>query len=58
MLVELHVNGKLELQLTPETDIERAFISTMFVAADKGVALKMSMLPDSGTGYAICAEVK
>ncbi len=58
MLVELHINGKIELQLTPETAIERAFIATMHDAATKGMALKMSSSGADGVQYLISAETK
>ena len=41
MIVEIHVNGKLSLEMRPQTEIERLVLSEMMVAADKGAAISM-----------------
>mgnify|MGYP001397531330 CR=1 FL=1 len=42
MIVEQHVNGKIELWLKPETPIEQVFISEMLTRAEKGQSVTLS----------------
>jgi hypothetical protein len=47
MTYEFRSNGKLEIELHAETEIEHAFLSTLGRSADKGTAVKVSVvLPD------------
>lgn len=47
MKVELHINGSLNILLTPETDIEKAILGEMAKGTSKGKVVKMSMDPDT-----------
>jgi hypothetical protein len=42
MKIETHANGSIELWLTPETAIEKVFISEMKSRAAKGQGVKLS----------------
>ena len=48
MTYEFRSNGKLEIELHAETEIEHAFLSTLGRSAEKGTAVKVSVvvLPD------------
>jgi hypothetical protein len=41
MTVELHINGKLSLELVPETEIERLVLREMHAGAAKGKAVSL-----------------
>jgi len=60
MKVELHINGKLCLALTPESDIERLVVEQMYDGAAKGKAVAMRCNPADHVGgcwrYAIEVE--
>jgi hypothetical protein len=42
MKVELHINGRYEIELRPETDIERAVVKEMAARAEKGQPVTLS----------------
>lgn len=47
MTYEFRSNGNLEIELHAETEIEHAFLSTLGRSAEKGTAVKVSVvLPD------------
>lgn len=41
MKIELHINGRVNVDLTPETEIEKVVVSEMQEAASKGKAVKI-----------------
>jgi hypothetical protein len=41
MTVEFRSNGRLEVELRPETKVERAFVGTMLEATAKGAAVHL-----------------
>ena len=47
MKVEIHINGSNQLQLRPETDLERALLAEMLAASAKGQSVKLISLEDS-----------
>lgn len=48
MKVELHINGRLNIELMPETEIEKLVLHEMLTHAGKGKAVRM----ESGTAAA------
>jgi hypothetical protein len=43
MQVEKHANARIELWLSPEDDIEKAFVEAMVKKAAKGVTVRLEM---------------
>lgn len=48
MLVSLHYNGAVSVELRPETAIERAYIELMIESAAKGRSVTLSEATDGG----------
>ena len=48
MKVELHINGSNQIQLKPETTMEKALLSEMLTAAGKGKVVTLQLLPNPG----------
>ena len=44
MKVAIHINGRNQLQLKPETAMERALLSEMLTAASKGKSVTLQPL--------------
>lgn len=49
MKIELHVNGKLNVRLFPETTIEQTVLREMAGAAEKGRAVSLHTADDNET---------
>ena len=51
MKVELHINGRLNIELTPETTIEKTVLAEIIEHATKGKAVRIdaSTRDNSGT---------
>lgn len=47
MTFELRSNGKIEMQIQPETEIETAFVKAFLVGAEKGAIVKIVPAGDS-----------
>jgi len=58
MRVELHINGRLNIELTPETDIERAILAEMLASAGKGKAVKLEEAVGTTVGTAVVGVEK
>lgn len=56
MQFELRSNGKVEVELTPETDIENAFVSAFLKAAEKGSAVKITPSPSSPSAMIVAIQ--
>ncbi len=54
MKVDLHINGRISIQLTPETDIERLVLAEMLDGHEKGKPVAMGRIGVNEHG---CATV-
>ena len=52
MTYEFRSNGKLEIELHAETEIEHAFLDTMGKAAENGTLVKARTTPESAETFA------
>jgi hypothetical protein len=43
MKIELHINGRYEIVLSPETEIERVILSEISERADKGQSVSFTV---------------
>lgn len=41
MIVELHINGKIAVELTPQNQIEQMVLDEMYQRANKGGSIEM-----------------
>ena len=60
MKVEIHLNGRLNIELTPETPLERAVVEEMLAHAEKGKAVRMesrTIAVDPSVKPGVCAVV-
>ena len=48
MLTSCHANGSIDIELRPETAIEKLFVSEMLEAATKGRTVTLSESTDGG----------
>lgn len=48
MIVELHINGKLAVELIPQSDIEHLVMEQMLSGASKGKAVTLRKMPGLG----------
>lgn len=53
MRVELHINGSNQIQLLPETSLEKALLSEMLAAAGKGKSVTLSPLTEDGATVSV-----
>jgi hypothetical protein len=57
MQVSLHSNGKVVVQLTAETTIERAYLETIKQASGKGASVKIELVGGDEHSIAVTMEV-
>lgn len=58
MKVELHINGRLNIELTPETDIERTVLAVMLSSAEKGKSVKLEQEEGAGELETVIVSVE
>lgn len=54
MKVELNINGRIAIRLTPETEIERVVLKEAHMKADKGAAIRF--VTNGVDGYVVSVE--
>lgn len=50
MKIEIRMNGRIFLDLTPESELERLTLATMHASADKGKTVTLSLFGVSADG--------
>lgn len=58
MKIELQINGRLNIELTPETEIERAVLKEMLAGATKGKPVRIEPDGDESTGALVVSMEK
>lgn len=56
MKIEIHLNGRQNIQLSPEDDVERLILRGMQDSATKGKAVRLEMLSGSEDTFVVSVE--